>query len=245
MSLRVYAMGDLHIFAPHARWKEAVATLQRTAQEADVFVLLGDVFEIRRSGDAPGYATVAQSAARMLRDWCARFAHCHFHLLFGNHDCMTPYTAAAAGVADTVPNLDVHPHVLRLGSAVFLHGDVPLYAPSPDGLTRYRAGLQGFSENWLSRRLYHASGRLLRSHHLLSACAFPPPILMRQLHRYLTAVGHTAESGVRDVYFGHTHAPLDEVHFRGMHWHNGGAPFGTDPHRVLRVRGAGEGLRVS
>ena len=49
---------------------------------------------------------------------------CHFHLVLGNHDYHQALIDRLAKLEKQVPNLSWHRYYVRLGSSVFLHGDV-------------------------------------------------------------------------------------------------------------------------
>jgi UDP-2,3-diacylglucosamine hydrolase len=51
----------------------------------------------------------------------------------------------------------------------------------------------------------------------------------------LTEIGHGRDTGVRNVYFGHTHLPMSDYVYRGVAFHNGGASIHGNPFHILRA----------
>lgn len=57
----------------------------------------------------------------------------------------------------------------------------------------------------------------------------------RRIAAYLRHVGEGPDSGVRHIYFGHTHRRVLNYRYRGMTFHNGGAPICGQPFRILEA----------
>lgn len=66
--------------------------------------------------------------------------------------------------------------------------------------------------------------------------AAPRRRVARRLLNYLAYMGHDADSGIQDVYFGHTHRAMDDFPYRGVHFHNGGAPMPGLKFQILKAR---------
>ena len=60
----------------------------------------------------------------MARELTCACPHCHFHLVLGNHDYHQAFIDRLAELERRVSNLAWHRYYVRLGSSVFLHGDV-------------------------------------------------------------------------------------------------------------------------
>ena len=88
----------------------------------EVFVLGGDIFDFRWSR-IPILRAV-QMAATWLRELAASCPQCHFHLVLGNHDYHQALIDRLVELEKEVSNLSWHRYYVRLGSSVFLHGDV-------------------------------------------------------------------------------------------------------------------------
>jgi len=57
----------------------------------------------------------------------------------------------------------------------------------------------------------------------------------RRIYAYLENIGQGPEDGVRNVYFGHTHRAMHNYRYRGLAFHNGGAPIKGMRFRVVRA----------
>lgn len=232
--MEIAVVSDLHVFCSRSRWREHLHALHAAATSADMIVLNGDTFDFKWSHHATEEAAVAE-AIRFLDDLTAKYDRCRFHVNLGNHDHYAPYLEALAALAKTRPNLTWDPYLLRVGNVVFLHGDVATGAADPDRLAAYRAKwLHKKRPNALMNRVYDAAF-LLRAHIALSRLFYPAGRTMRRLHAYLAAVGHGPDTGLEHVYFGHTHVPLRARRYRGLTFHNGGAPLRHVRFSVLRT----------
>ena len=133
-----YFTSDLHLFSRRSHAVRHVPALHSAAARANIFVLGGDVFDFRWSTYHSAEDTT-RHAIRWLDDLVASHPRCDFHFVQGNHDCNRRFVSALESYSATRPNLKLHPHYLRLGSNVFLHGDVADHPQMcPARLTRRR-----------------------------------------------------------------------------------------------------------
>jgi UDP-2,3-diacylglucosamine hydrolase len=155
--------------------------------------------------------------------------------VLGNHDHLPEWTCALDELAGREPRFRWSPFHLRLGNAVFQHGDVSTPGIDPARLPQSRARFA--QSRPPSRALERAYDGVvaLRLHLLGARLAFPQRAVLRRLSRYLDGVRHEVGDGVRNVYFGHTHIPVDGVEYGGRRFHNGGAAIDGVPFRVLRA----------
>ncbi len=230
----VYVVSDLHMFCRRSRWAEHLPAMHAAAERADIFVFNGDTFDFKWSVLGSVDATV-RAAVRFLTEFAKRHPHCHIHVNLGNHDHVPAFVTALEKACKRVPNLSWHPYFLRVGNAVFLHGDVAIRKMTQAELEEYRAHwhkqrVQGELKN----RVYDAAFRA-RAHVALSRMAFPSRITLRRVAAYLKDIGQDHRSGVRQVYFGHTHVPVEGKGYRGVTFYNGGAPMEGVPFRVLKA----------
>jgi hypothetical protein len=65
---------------------------------------------------------------------------------------------------------------------------------------------------------------------------FAKRIVVRRIFRYLESIGEGPSHGVRDVYFGHTHKRMSAYRYRGLTFHNGGAPIKGLKFRIIEAR---------
>ena len=63
-------------------------------------------------------------AVQWLRELTAACPRCQFHVVLGNHDYHQAFIDRLMMLEREVPNLSWHRYYVRLGSSVFLHGDV-------------------------------------------------------------------------------------------------------------------------
>ena len=228
-------VSDLHLFARRSdagRYQHAIAA---RASKASIFVLGGDIFDFRWAR-MPGATDAVEEAIRWLREIALRCPRCHFHLVLGNHDYHQPFIERLVDLEAVLPNFSWHPFYVRLGSSIFLHGDVANRKMTARKLARSR-------NRWLRKKLVRASIRhtlydvlvLSRIHKVLPRVVHPRRAVARRILAYLDDIGHGPTNGVRSVYFGHTHSAMHDYHYRGVAFHNGGAPIKGMKFRILEA----------
>ena len=219
--------------APTAhRYLEQIA---RTAAHAEVFVLGGDIFDFRWAG-MPILRSVGR-AVQWLLELTSSCPQCHFHLVLGNHDYHQVFIDRLVRLEKQVHNLSWHRYYVRLGNSVFLHGDV---AGRPRMDARRLAEAR---DQWLDKRrrgpflsrLYDVVV-LTRLHKPVAHLVFSKRIVVRRILKYLESIGQGPGDGVRNVYFGHTHRRLSNYRYRGLVFHNGGAPIKGMKFRIVEAR---------
>lgn len=219
-------LGDLHLFARRSKGEAIWDSLTgRLAEEGapSRCVFLGDLFDFSwATSHSPSEAV--REACRRVRRVAEANPDTRFDYLLGNHDMKPAFLDGLAGLARELPNVVIHPHHLQIGEVLFLHGDVvdrPHLTPS---------SLQAHRARWAERpvhtgireRLYGLLVRL-RIDEVGGLLLFPPPLVLRRLHRYVARCGL---EGVAHVVFGHTHRRVDGVLSRGVRFTNLGAPIG-------------------
>lgn len=231
---------DLHKFASRSDADAVEPELRRAIARSDRCVLGGDIFDFRWSTLGSPERT-AGAAVEWLASLSGDFPQTRFSLLLGNHDHSEELIARLPALSDATPNFEWFGYYLRIGPAVFLHGDAadvrrrPSLRAGQDRLVKRRErslhhGRRG------KRRTSHAAYRQFvrtRLHHLVPRVAYPKRRVVRRLAAYLEHLGLSAADGVRDVYFGHTHFPVDGHRHAGLTFHNGGAPIASRSFRIL------------
>ena len=161
---------------------------------------------------------------------------CHFHLVLGNHDYHQALIDRLAELDKRVSNLSWHRYYVRLGSSVFLHGDVADKEMDARMLAEAR-------EEWLDARrrgpflsMLYDVVVLTRLHKPFPHLVYAKRIVVRRILKYLESIGQGPGDGVRDVYFGHTHRKLSNYRYRGLTFHNGGAPIKGVKFRILEAK---------
>lgn len=233
-------VSDLHWLSRRSNAESWLPQIKSAIQQSHTFILGGDIFDFRwrtqRSLDA---------AMQASRDWLRRLIDtntaCRFHYLLGNHDCHPDFVATLQRLAQEFPQFSWHRHLLRIDNSIFLHGDIvdtPFSnTPDPDRLldARRLAGEERPPPNLFSHVMYDAAVKA-RLHRLVVRFAKPRWQVLERLTRYLQAHGHTPDSGLEHVYFGHTHRRLDQFQYEGLTFSNPGAAIKGLPFQPLSPR---------
>lgn len=217
-----FFLSDLHLFSSRSTAAAYESEMNRCIQTAHTVILGGDIFDFKWSRYATLRASVDE-AVRWLEDLVTQYKDCSFYYLLGNHDSHPDFVLELDKLAFQHANLQWQPHLLRLGSCVFLHGDVidgGLDHQSIDARRRKHEDkpLPMAYRHWL----YDAAVQA-KLHCLVANVARRHGWVLKKVYRYLAEQGLNSETGVKDVYFGHTHRPLRSVEYRGLRFHNGGA----------------------
>jgi UDP-2,3-diacylglucosamine pyrophosphatase LpxH len=234
MREHTYFVSDLHLFARHSDAPRYLDAIRGVATGAKVFVLGGDIFDFRWSALSSSPATV-EAAVRWLENLAASCPGCHFHYLLGNHDYFRHFIDRLPEVERAFTNFSWHRFYLRLGTSVFLHGDVVDRPTTAESLVRSRS-------RWLHAKRH---GRFRHGVYRLAIRAGlhkPVPYLThrkrtvaRRILLYLRHVGEGPHTGVRNIYFGHTHRGLSNYHYGGLAFHNGGATIKGQRFRIVEA----------
>ena len=230
---KTYFVSDLHLFANRSNAHRHLDAIARAASHAEVFVLGGDIFDFRWAR-LPTLKAVGR-AVQWLSELTASCPGCHFHMVLGNHDYHQAFIDRLMTLESQTANLSWHRYYVRLGGSIFLHGDVAdkeMDAPT----------LAAAREEWLDARrggpllsaLYDVV-ILTRLHKPVPHLVFSKQIVVRRILKYLESIGQGPASGVRNVYFGHTHTKLSNYHYRGLRFHNGGAPIKGLKFRIIEA----------
>ena len=227
-------VSDLHLFCRRSQADRYLDTIGQSASESDVFVLNGDIFDFRWSNLVSPERSVA-SAIAWLKDFVDSAPECMFHYVLGNHDHYRPFIEALDTFADARPNFKWNPYFLRLGPALFLHGDVAIRKMTAGDLERYRDGwLDDPIRGPVANAVFDLAFRI-GIHKTVNRMAFPLVPVLERINHYVEDIGHGASCGVETVYFGHTHIALLHHQYNGLVYRNGGAPMpGIDFH-VLKA----------
>ena len=221
---RAYFISDLHLFARRSEAPRYLEAIRRRAALAETFVLGGDIFDFRWSTQATSGEAV-EAAVAWLEQLTGECPGCHFHYLLGNHDYNDAFIRRLTELAPSVPNLSWHKFYLRLGSALFLHGDAAdRRRTTPQTLAVAR-------DRWLldqrrgrfHHRMYDLAVRA-GLHRPLPYLVHPKRRVARRIIAYLEHIGEGPQSGVRHIYFGHIHRRMSDYRYGGLTFHNGGAP---------------------
>jgi hypothetical protein len=156
--------------------------------------------------------------------------------VLGNHDCLTTFTDLLAQFDSTQPRLTCHPHYVRLGDTLFLHGDVAMRKMDAASLEAYRAFWHDHKRKGQLMNLAWDAAFLLNLHRGIHRLAFPPRFAVERIRYYIDSIGEGPASGVKSVYFGHTHMALSGYLHEGVQFFNGGAALQGLEFRILQTR---------
>lgn len=217
-----YFLSDLHFFSSRSTAPAHEPEINDCAKRAHTLILGGDIFDFKWSRHST-LRTSVNEAVNWLERLVTNHQECSFYYLLGNHDSHPDFVTELDRLAFQHANLEWQPHILRLGSCVFLHGDVidgGLDHQSIDARRRKHEEkpLPMAYRHWL----YDAAVQA-KLHCLVANVARRHGWVLKKVYRYLAEQGLEAETGIKDVYFGHTHRPLRSVEYRGLRFHNGGA----------------------
>ncbi len=219
-----YVVSDLHMFCQRSQSHALLDTIHDVARNADLFVFNGDTFDFKWTV-LDSVEETAEKAVEFLGELARRCPDCHFHVNLGNHDRAREFVERLDVLARSTPNLTWHPYYLRVGSTLFLHGDVAAWKLSHLGIDRYRSHrLHKRKQGRLKNRVYDAFFKT-GAHVAVSRLANPHRWTARKVSAFLEDIGHGSEDGVEQVYFGHTHVAMSNYSYRGITYHNTGAAF--------------------
>ena len=227
---RGLVVSDLHLFARRSQGAARFESLKDKLVDVDVLVLNGDIFDFRWSTLRDEAVTVA-AALDWLRALADHHPHCEIHFVQGNHDCLIAFRDELVALTTRMPRLRCHTNELRLGSALFLHGDCAAAKMDAAGLRRRRApweaGRQSSDLAFSAYVTVDRRGLTRRAHEWI----FPRERTVRRIAHYLDLASPDWRRQTRDCYFGHTHLPFSAYHYDGIAFHNTGS--------AIQVRGMG------
>jgi UDP-2,3-diacylglucosamine hydrolase len=229
-----YFVSDLHLMASRSAARRHLGAIERAARRAKTFVLGGDIFDFRWARTSNTTQAVDQ-AIGWLEELLADCPACDFHFVLGNHDYHQPFIDRLDKLQRRVGNLSWHRYYVRLGTSIFLHGDVADRKMSAQKLAAARSRwLHHKRRGRVLSRLYDLVV-LARLHKPLPRLVYPKRTVARRILAYLDDIGQGPASGVRNVYFGHIHRNLTGYRYGGVMFYNGGAPIKGLKFRIVEA----------
>jgi UDP-2,3-diacylglucosamine pyrophosphatase LpxH len=224
---RGWVISDLHLFAHRlfahrSAGSDCFRALQPQLASAEILVLNGDIFDFRWS-TLPDPAATAERALQWLRELRQTLPDCETHYVLGNHDCPAFFATQLAALTGWGARFHVHAFGVRLGSAIFVHGDCAHRRMDGDGLRRYRVDWDNDRCHGAARaKAYVAADRagLTRLAHQIW---FPRRRTVARVTHYLDRTFPKWREGTRDCYFGHTHLPFSDHREGELLFHNTGS----------------------
>lgn len=215
-----HTVSDLHLLTNRSSADRLMPRLHEAAAEAGLFILNGDIFDFRWSK----YRRLTPSLEFVegwIGDLASRHPACQFVFIMGNHDSLPAYADLLTDLSLRYANLAWEPHYLKLGTRVFLHGDVresltaeklAVYRTrwhKPPHRKRWAHGAY-FIFNW--SRIPRLIQEIVPTHRLASAVT-----------TYLKVQLGPDFDEITDVYCGHTHRPVTDYRWGDLSFHNTGA----------------------
>ena len=214
-------LSDLHLFAWVSRAADRLQSMRADLASADVLVLNGDTFDFRWSTLRDRKTTVA-AALDWLRALANDLPQCRIHYVLGNHDYLADFRAQLPPLALELPRLHWHEHFLRLGPALFLHGDCAEEPMDPDGLHRYRAPWANDRQRSLLATCIYFVLDLLGLTRVSHKRRYAPRRAVERVVHYLDRAWPGWQRAIRECYFGHTHQAFSDYRQDGVVFHNSG-----------------------
>lgn len=235
MNSQTYFVSDLHLFSKRSLAPQHEAALKEAASSAFTFIFGGDIFDFRWSTYRCARATTS-AAIDWLHEFVSSHSQCQFHFILGNHDSNARFVEQLDTYSQGQANLAIHPFYMQSDDCVFLHGDAAdkKHMSSAD-LAKHRLPWQHDESRGHAANILYDMAVKARLHKVAARLAHPQRRVADRLARHLRLQGLTPQSGLRHVYFGHTHAALDHYHHAGLTFHNGGAPMAGLPFRIVDV----------
>ena len=229
-----YFVSDLHMYSSRSQEERYLVEIERKAARADNFVLGGDIFDFRWSTMDTHEETVVRAT-----DWLRKLAvdcpNCQFYYVLGNHDYNRDLMDSCDYLAAKYENFSWQPFYLRLGSSVFLHGDAADRIATGEELAEARMRwLRKQKRGPVASRLYDMAVAN-RLHMPVVRLARTKKTTARRILSYLRSIGEDPSTGVKNVYFGHTHFAFTNFRFGGVTFHNGGAPMQGLHFEIIRA----------
>ncbi|HLA84841.1 MAG TPA: metallophosphoesterase [Thermoguttaceae bacterium] len=231
---KTYFVSDLHVFSSRSQEHRYLEQIGHAAAHARAFVLGGDIFDFRWSIVASPEETVAR-AIRWLHELATDCPACRFHFVVGNHDYHEPFLARLDHLEARLANFMWYPFYVRLGNSVFLHGDVADRRMTAQKLTDRRSRwLDKKPKGPVANRLYDLMIEN-KIHKPLVHLGRRKRTVTRRILAYLDEIGEGPSTGLKNVYFGHTHLAFSDFEHDGVRFHNGGAPIHGLRFRILEA----------
>ncbi len=217
---RGYVVSDLHLFSPCSRYRELLPKLQADCSHYPVVVLNGDTFEIKRSTEN-SVDDIAINCATWLQELCETNSKTTFYYIIGNHDAHSTLTSHLQGLAANISNLKVVPHILTIGSNLFIHGDVIEPGACMFGIESVRERYKHLSPSKLSTLLAMTITTLRLN--VVEYLRHQKTTLAERIISYVSHYEPQQLEGIKTIFFGHTHVSFSNFSHEGITFHNTGS----------------------
>lgn len=215
-------LSDLHLFSRRSIGQRLWDQNRISISAAKSIVLGGDIFDVRWSQFGSLDDTL-NAASDWLEKAIALNPGASWVYLLGNHDCHPRMQSLLSSLSSRYANFAWSPHVWRIGSNVFLHGDVLDGMRHVGGLDRYREQFhEDTSKGSFSNLMYSAVLRT-RLHGVVPRVLHARRPTCQRLLEYLGSYDPDLLLGTRNIFFGHTHVPMAGYRFDRFQFHNTGS----------------------
>lgn len=236
---RAHFVSDLHLFSRRSAGPSVQRAIEDAVAQSGTFVLGGDIFDFRWSALDSHEKTIEQSV-HWLKGLLSVNPDCKFHYILGNHDALPGFTEQLHQLSLANEQLSWHKHYLRLNRSVFLHGDIidskiPYQADFHELLDARRLAHEDRPRPHPVRHAFYDAVVKTRIHRLVAHLANSNQKVLDQVSSYLRWAGQTPESGAEQVFYGHTHKPVDAIGYQGQVFYNPGAAIKGIPFKILPI----------
>jgi UDP-2,3-diacylglucosamine pyrophosphatase LpxH len=229
-----YVTSDLHVFGCSSLYEKLLPIFYEQVTRHPVIVLNGDTFDFKRSRFTSSLETTKHAIA-WLQDLSRLASSSSIFYILGNHDCHETFVQALHTALPTLPNVTIVPEHLRLGSCLFIHGDAIDLAQNVADITYVRSKYNKAEPRWGAKAFAN-----LVTHMGLNKVEYlrhSRAVLARRILSYLRITQPSALEGVRQIYFGHTHVPIDHFEYAGIIFYNTGSMIRGLPWRPMEFSG--------
>lgn len=221
-ALRGVAVSDLHLFAHRSAGAEYFEALRPQLKSADFLVLNGDIFDFRWS-TLPSLDVTVERAVAWLQDLRDAYPKCAIHYVLGNHDCPSFFRERLDSLARAPTRFQWHEYGVRIGTALFVHGDCTHRRMNPDGLRRFREEWDNDRRHGGWRTKAYVAVDRLGVTRFAHRHWFPRRTTVERAMHYLDHASPRWRANTRNFYFGHTHQPFSNHRHGDIHFHNTGS----------------------
>ena len=214
-------ISDLHMFSRRSVSAQHLEHLYEKIARSNALVLNGDIFDFRWTSLSSVEETV-EKANLFVRNLIDRFPACQFYYVCGNHDSYPPFVEQLKKIAQDYSNFCFDTLGLRIGSNMFLHGDMVDATKQGKTLEKYRSFFHiGKKQGAMMNFLYDLL--IMTGLHKIIIFVHKEPELAQIILDYLRKNTPLALEGIQNVYFGHTHVPFSNFLYQGINFHNTGS----------------------
>lgn len=229
MTATGYVLSDLHLFADRSSFDLYSEQIVEISHQADFIVLNGDIFDYRWSRFLTT-AETTKAALNWLDQLTSRNAKCQIYYVMGNHDGLASF-AKALESGFKRENFHWSPTHFRIGTALFLHGDLPLAGKNPFERPLIH---DEPPRNERMNKLYTQAVRMKL--HRVADVVNHKRKSVKAIYKSLQLFPHKDSEGVKDIYFGHTHVSFEDCLYMGYVFHNTGGAIKGVRKKILAVK---------